>query len=92
MKTRAPCSRWPTSGTPPPRSGGVAEALIGDDARAVTVLTCHGFAMCLVGAGFAGRAEPFDDDAFLDVVKQTVVRRAAEGCRRGTLTRTARDS
>ena len=40
------------------------EALIGDDARAVTVLTCHAFAMRLVGASFAGRAEPLDDDAF----------------------------
>ncbi|MCY4119970.1 MAG: hypothetical protein OXG72_03510 [Acidobacteria bacterium] len=40
------------------------EALIGDEARAVTVLTCHAFAMRLVGASFAGRAEPLDDDAF----------------------------
>jgi len=37
---------------------------LGDDGRGVTVLTCHGFAMRLVGASFAGRAEPLDDDAF----------------------------
>ena len=29
--------------------------------------------MCLVSAGLAGRAEPFDDDALLDVIKQAVV-------------------
>ena len=48
------------------------EALIGDDARGVTMLTCHGFAMRLVGASFADRAEPLDDDAFRDVMTQAV--------------------
>jgi len=48
------------------------EALIGEDAHGVTVLTCHGFAMRLVGAGFASRAEPLDDDDFQDVMKQAV--------------------
>ena len=48
------------------------EALIGEDARGVSVLTCHGFAMRLVGASFAGRAEPLDDDAFRDVMQQAV--------------------
>lgn len=48
------------------------EALIGDDARAVTVLTCHGFAMRLVGASFAGRALPLDDDVFRDAMQQAV--------------------
>ena len=51
------------------------EALIGDDARAVRMLTCHGFAMRLVGASFASRAEPLDDDAFRDVMKQAVALR-----------------
>ena len=41
---------------------------LGDDARGVTVLTCHGFAMRLV----AGRTEPLDDDAFQDLMKQAV--------------------
>ena len=31
--------------------------LIGDDARGVMVLTCHGLAMRLVGASFTGRGE-----------------------------------
>lgn len=39
--------------------------LIGDDARRVTVLTCHGLAMRLVGASFAQRTEETDFDAVL---------------------------
>ena len=39
--------------------------LIGDDARRVTVLTCHGLAMRLVGASFAQRSEEVDFDAVL---------------------------
>lgn len=40
--------------------------LIGDDARGVTVLTCHGLAMRLVGASFANRSgEDADFDAVL---------------------------
>ncbi|MDR2208697.1 MAG: RecQ family ATP-dependent DNA helicase [Azoarcus sp.] len=40
--------------------------LIGDDARGVTVLTCHALAMRLVGASFAGRSgEEADFDAIL---------------------------
>ena len=45
--------------------------LIGDDARGVTVLTCHGFAMRLVGASFSGRAER-DNDVFRDILRQAV--------------------
>jgi ATP-dependent DNA helicase RecQ len=37
-------------------------ALIGDDARGVTVLTLHALAMRLVGASFADRASTSDDD------------------------------
>ena len=47
-------------------------ALIGDDAKGVTVLTCHGLAMRLVGASFSGRAERLDDDAFDAVLRQAV--------------------
>ncbi|MBS1158439.1 MAG: RecQ family ATP-dependent helicase [Proteobacteria bacterium] len=36
--------------------------LIGDDARGVTVLTCHALAMRLVGASFAERREQDDND------------------------------
>ncbi len=44
--------------------------LIGGDARGVTVLTCHGLAMRLAGASFAGRAEQPDDELFRDVLKR----------------------
>ncbi len=47
-------------------------ALIGDDAKGVTVLTYHGLAMRLVGASFNGRAERLDDDAFDAVLRQAV--------------------
>lgn len=46
--------------------------LIGDDARGVTVLTCHAFAMRLVGASFAGRAERVDGDAFKEIMQEAV--------------------
>ena len=46
--------------------------LVGDDARGVTVLTCHGFAMRLVGASFSGRAERLDNNAFRDILRQAV--------------------
>ena len=47
-------------------------ALIGGDAKGVTVLTCHGLAMRLVGASFSGRAERLDDDVFDAVLRQAV--------------------
>ena len=46
--------------------------LIGDDARGVTVLTCHGMAMRLVGASFAGRANRLEQDDFHEVMRQAV--------------------
>ena len=45
-------------------------ALIGDDARGVTVLTCHGLAMRLAGASFTGRAETPDDSTFDEVMRR----------------------
>ena len=45
-------------------------ALIGDDARGVTVLTCHGLAMRLAGASFTGRAETPDDSIFDEVMRR----------------------
>ncbi len=46
--------------------------LIGDDARGVTVLTCHGLAMRLVGASFTGHANRLDDIGFKEVLWQAV--------------------
>jgi len=45
-------------------------ALIGDDARGVTVLTCHALAMRLAGASFSGRAETPDDSTFDEVMRR----------------------
>ena len=46
--------------------------LIGDDARRVTVMTCHALAMRLAGASFTGRAERPDEDVFRDLLQQAV--------------------
>ncbi len=46
--------------------------IIGDDARGVTVLTCHALAMRLTGASFTGRAERPDDETFREVMHRAV--------------------
>ena len=46
--------------------------MIGDDARGVTVLTCHALAMRLAGASFTGRSERPDDAMFRDVMRRAV--------------------
>ena len=48
------------------------QELIGDDARGVTVLTCHALAMRLAGASFTGRAERPDDEVFREVIRRAV--------------------
>jgi len=53
--------------------------LISDDARGVTVLTCHGLAMRLVGASFSGRTERPDGEAFREVMRQAVALLRGEG-------------
>ena len=53
--------------------------LIGDDARGVTVLTCHGLAMRLAGASFSARAERPDAAAFQEVMQQAVALLRGEG-------------
>ena len=53
--------------------------LAGDDARGVLVYTCHGLAMRLVGASFSDRAEPLDDAAFSEVVRQAVALLRGDG-------------
>ncbi len=46
--------------------------LIGDDARGVTVLTCHALAMRLAGTTFRKMAEQPDEKAFENVIRQAV--------------------
>ena len=46
--------------------------MIGDDARGVTVLTCHALAMRLAGESFTGRSERPDDASFRDVMRRAV--------------------
>ena len=53
--------------------------LIGDDARGVTVLTCHALAMRLAGASFTGRAERPDDGMFRDVLLSAIALLRGEG-------------
>ena len=53
--------------------------LIGDDARGVIVLTCHGLAMRLAGASFSGRAERPDNEGFQEVMRQAVALLRGEG-------------
>ena len=58
-------------------------ALIGDDARGVTVLTCHALAMRLAGVSFTDRAERpderSDEDMFQKVMRQAVELLRGEG-------------
>ena len=54
--------------------------LIGDDARGVTVLTCHALAMRLVGVSFQERERKLlDDSAFREVLRQAVALLRGEG-------------
>ena len=46
--------------------------LIGNDARGVTVMTCHAFAMRLVGASFADRAIKVNGDTFKEIMDEAV--------------------
>ena len=55
------------------------QALIGDDARGVTVLTCHALAMRLAGASFSGRAERPDDGMFDEVIRSATALLRGEG-------------
>ena len=53
--------------------------LLGDDARGVTVLTCHALAMRLAGFSFTGRAERPDDDGFSEIITRAVELLRGEG-------------
>ena len=56
--------------------------LIGEDARGVTISTCHGLAMRLVGASFAKQAEKVDSVAFDQIMAQAVALLKGEGLSR----------
>ena len=53
--------------------------LIDDDARGVTVLTCHALAMRLVGATFTGSADRLDDKYFQELMEQATALLRGEG-------------
>ena len=53
--------------------------LIGDDARAVMVYTCHALAMRLVGASFSGRASRLNEGDFQEVLRQATALLRGEG-------------
>ncbi len=53
--------------------------LIGDDARGVTVLTCHALAMRLVGASFTGRVNELDDSEFKEILQEATALLRGEG-------------
>lgn len=57
-------------------------ALIGEDARGVTISTCHGLAMRLVGASFARQADKVDTGKFDDILLQAVALLRGEGLSR----------
>ena len=56
--------------------------LIGEDARGVTVCTCHGLAMRLVGASFARRMEQMDASRFDAVLRDAIALLKGEGLSR----------
>ncbi|AZQ67949.1 RecQ family ATP-dependent DNA helicase [Silicimonas algicola] len=56
--------------------------LIGDDARGVTISTCHGLAMRMVGASFAKRAEKVESIDFDEVMAQAVALLKGDGLSR----------
>jgi ATP-dependent DNA helicase RecQ len=54
-------------------------ALIGDDARRVTVLTCHSMAMRLTGHCFTGKRMQLNDDSFSEIIRQAAALVRGEG-------------
>lgn len=56
--------------------------LIGEDARGVTISTCHGLAMRMVGASFAKRAEKIESIDFDKIMGQAVSLLTGEGLSR----------
>ena len=58
-------------------------ALIGDDARGVTVSTCHGMAMRLVGACFARQSGDVSNDDFDEILRRAVTLFEADDLAKG---------
>ncbi len=56
--------------------------LIGDDARGVTISTCHGLAMRMVGASFAKRADQVESGDFDEVMAQAIALLKGDGLSR----------
>lgn len=56
--------------------------LIGDDARGVTISTCHGLAMRMIGASFSKSAEKVDSVAFDKIMAQAVALLKGDGLSR----------
>ena len=54
-------------------------ALIGDDARRVTVLTCHSMAMRLTGHCFTGKRAELNEDSFREILQQAAALVRGEG-------------
>ena len=54
-------------------------SLIGDDARGVTVMTCHALAMRLVGVSFTGSADRLDEGYFRELMEQATALLRGEG-------------
>jgi ATP-dependent DNA helicase RecQ len=56
--------------------------LVGDAARGVTIATCHGFAMRLVGASFAGRRDRAEAPDFDAVMREAITLLRGDGLSR----------
>ncbi len=54
-------------------------ALIGEDARRITVLTCHAMAMRLTGHCFTGKRLALDEESFRDIIRQAAALVRGEG-------------
>ncbi|MBK0400864.1 ATP-dependent helicase [Limibaculum sp. M0105] len=54
-------------------------ALLGDDARGVTVSTCHGLAMRMVGASFTRQSDKLEPGAFDEILRQAVALLRGDG-------------
>ncbi len=53
--------------------------LIGDDARGVTVMTCHALAMRLSGVSFFERSERVNEDVFREILRQAIALLKGDG-------------
>ena len=71
-RTRRASWRWSTTATPATEIRRRLFDLLGEDARGVTVSTCHGLAMRLVGASFAGQAGDIAKGEFDKILKQAI--------------------